>query len=83
MGLWNELMLLSRRLVTVLEGRVGREQAPLPNWQGCWLLQKGCWPHSQGKENSFLQEREGEFPFLQLVSWLSGQQAEQLLCQAF
>lgn len=61
-------MLLSRRLVMVLEGRVGREQAPLPSWQGCWLLQEGCQSHSQGKES----------PIPQLVSWLSGQQAEQL-----
>lgn len=56
-------MLLSRRFVTVLEGRVGREQAALPSWHkgaGCCrraVLRREGEPHSSGLYHGFLDSR--------------------------
>lgn len=65
--------IVSGRLVRVLEGGLAEGRLLCPAGKGA-----GC----SGRAAGYIPKGRTA-PFLQLVAWLPGQQAEQVLCQAF
>lgn len=67
------LFIVSRGLVRVLEGRLAEDRLLCPAGKGASCCRKAICHIGKGRRDLFLQ----------LVAWLSGQQAEVVLCQAF